>query len=293
MLNFALIGAAGYVAPKHMKAIRDTGNNLVAVFDPNDDLEILDSYFLNCEYFNEIRAFGSFISQCKNTPSQVDIVVVCSPNYLHHLHVRFALEMGCDVICESPLVLSREHLEDLVKAEQLTGRRVHPFLQLKQHPAATKLYAENEAASPSEAFDIQLMNITSRGKWYQKSWKGDPEKSGGLTTIFGFHYFELLISLFGDITSHKLTEHSNERSRGSLVLQRAKVDWYFSINQEDLPEKSVQNGEKRFQQLMVNNQIIDLNNRPELFHSTYQHILQNKSVKLHELKPLVEFLENI
>ncbi|MGV8095734.1 MAG: Gfo/Idh/MocA family protein [Mangrovibacterium sp.] len=294
MQNFALIGGAGYIAPEHIKAIRDTGNNLAAVLDPNDNLEALDDYFPECEYFREMRTFNSFVSASRNTSEPIDVMVICSPNYLHYEHVCFALESNCDAICECPLVLKTKHLKELIKVEQQTGHQVYPFLQFKYHPWVVKFKEKMRESDNGKIFDVKLTNITSRGKWYQKSWKNDPAKSGGLTTVLGFHYFELLISLFGKIVKYESLMSSPENSSGTIVLEKANVDWFFSINSKDLPNKSIRKGERKFVQLMINNNTIDLNKLPALFYTTYYGILRNHSVnKLGELEPLIGFLQRV
>ncbi len=294
MHNFALIGGAGCIALEHIRAIRDTGNNLAAVLDPDDNQDILDE-FPECEYFKDINAFREFLAGKKNDPGHVDGMVICSPSYLHYQHIIFALENHCDVICECPLVLKASHLKALMFAEKEYGRKIYPFLQLKYHPWVLRFKEKIKEADCGKIFDVKLVNITSRGKWYRNSWKNDPTKSGGLTTVLGFQYFDLLINLFGKVVEYKPLCVTSEHSKGTLVLEKANVDWFFSIDSSDLPHESEKKGEKNFVQLRINKtNTLDLNKLPALFYATYYGILRNNSAhRLEDLESLISFLQHL
>jgi len=227
--RFALIGAAGYIAPRHMKAIRDTGNSLVAAMDKNDSVGIIDSYFPEASFFTEFERFDRHLEKLKRKGEKIDYLVVCSPNYLHDAHIRFGLRYGADVICEKPTVLNPWNIKGLQKIEEETKRKVFNVLQLRLHPNVIKL-KESIEKDNAEFYECELSYIVSRGLWYYASWKGDVQKSGGIATNIGVHFFDMLSWIFGDLEDQKIHIHSHDRAAGVLTFKNARVKWFLSIN---------------------------------------------------------------
>lgn len=241
MKNFAMTGVGGYIAPRHLQAIKDTGNRLVAAMDPNDSVGIIDRYFPNASFFTEFERFDRHLEKLRrtNSPEKVDYISICSPNNLHDAHVRLALRVGADAICEKPLVLNPWNLDALEELEQESGKRVYTILQLRVHPSLLNLkkeITEKIKANPAIKFRVELIYITSRGIWYDFSWKGIKEKSGGVATNIGVHFFDLLIWLFGNPIHSTVIESKLRSVKGSLELENAFVNWFLSINFSDLPE---------------------------------------------------------
>jgi UDP-N-acetyl-2-amino-2-deoxyglucuronate dehydrogenase len=220
MKNFALIGAAGYVAPRHMKAIRETGNRLIAALDPFDSVGIIDSYFPDADFFVEFERFDRHIEKLKRQGTKVDYVSVCSPNYLHDAHIRFGLRAGADVICEKPVVLNPWNIDALQEIEAETGRKINTILQLRLHPSVLALKEKIESAPPDKVWDIDLTYLTSRGHWYYTSWKGELKKSGGIATNIGVHFYDMLLWLFGPVKESVVHIHTHDRAAGYLELER-------------------------------------------------------------------------
>src|SRR5215469_6261603 len=234
MKNFALIGAGGYIAPRHMKAIKETGNNLIAALDKHDSVGILDSYFPDTEFFTEFERFDRHIEKLKRSGVPTDYVTVCSPNYLHDAHIRFGLRVGANVICEKPLVLNPWNLDGLAEIERETGRKIFTILQLRLHPAIMSLREKVQKNTSSKKYDVDLRYITSRGHWYHISWKGDPQKSGGIATNIGIHFFDMLLWIFGDVKNNEVYQHTAETASGMLELEKANVKWFLSIDANNL-----------------------------------------------------------
>ena len=220
MKNFVLIGAAGYIAPRHMQAIKETGHNLLAALDKNDSVGIIDSHFPQSDFFTEFERFDRHIEKLKRRNVHVDYVSICSPNYLHDAHIRFGLRHGADVICEKPLVLSPWNLEGLKEIEKETGKKVFNILQLRLHPAIIALKKKVEQGDPNKIYDIDLSYLTSRGKWYYASWKGELAKSGGIATNIGIHFYDMLTWIFGDVEENTVHVHTHDRAAGYLQLEK-------------------------------------------------------------------------
>lgn len=235
MKCYAIIGVAGYVAPRHLQAIRDTGGELIAAMDISDSVGVLDKYFPDAAFFTETAPFFNYLNKLKASGKGIDYLVVCTPNHFHDEHCKMGLQMGADVICEKPLVLYPGQLKALKEIENETGKRIFTILQLRLHPELLKLKQELEADS-DRFHDVSLQYITPRGKWYQNSWKGDVSKSGGLATNIGIHLFDLLIWLFGDVKSYTKEADALSKMSGTLELQRAHVRWMLSIDKNDLKE---------------------------------------------------------
>src|SRR4029078_2614505 len=235
MKNFALVGAAGYIAPRHMKAIKDTGNNLIAALDKHDSVGILDNYFPEADFFTEFERFDRHLEKLKRQGKKIDFVSVCSPNYLHDAHIRFGLRIGANVICEKPIVLNPWNIDALEEIEKETGNRVFTILQLRLHPAIVALKEKIANPSPSKKYQIELQYIPSRGNWYHNSWKGDVSKSGGIATNIGVHFFDMLIWIFGDVKESKVIQQNQKTAAGNLELEKATVNWMLSIDSNTLP----------------------------------------------------------
>lgn len=294
MKNFALIGAAGYVAPRHMKAIRDTGNNLLAALDKNDSVGILDDYFPQADFFTEFERFDRHIEKLKRQGIRTDYVVVCSPNYLHDSHIRFGLRAGADVICEKPVVLNPWNAEALMEMEKETGHAVYALLQLRLHPAIIRLKEKLKAQSPEKKTDVQLRYITPRGRWYHISWKGDVNKSGGIASNIGVHFFDMLLWLFGAMK--KLEVHTNTTTEvsGTLQLEKAHVNWQFGIDASLLPEEALKKNKRTYKVMLVNGDQIDFSDDGENLHTdAYRQILNGQGIRLADTLPTIQLLHQI
>ncbi len=294
MKNFVLIGAAGYIAPRHMKAIKETGNQLVAALDKHDSVGVLDSYFPHADFFTEFERFDRHCEKLKRSGTPIDYVVVCSPNYLHDAHIRFGLRIGADVICEKPVVLNPWNVDALLDMERETGRKVYTILQLRYHPAIMALRKKIQQAPTAEKYTVGLKYITSRGNWYRHSWKGDTDKSGGITTNIGLHFFDILLWIFGEVKNSEVMEHTATNASGKLVLEKADVNWLLSIDEKMLPEENRLKGKKTFRSLLINNEEIEFSDGFEELHTLcYNDILECRGISLVETKGLIEIIHNV
>ncbi len=289
MKNFALIGAAGYIAPRHLQAIKDTGNNLVAALDRFDSVGIMDSYFPKADFFTEFERFDRHIDKLKRLGQKIDYVSICSPNYLHDSHIRFALRHQADAICEKPLVLNPWNVEALEEIERETGKRVYTILQLRLHPNIKKLKEEIDAAPAGKIFDVDLNYITSRGKWYFHSWKGEEIKSGGIATNIGIHFFDMLLWVFGGLKSSSVEKNEADHAKGYLELQKARIKWSLSINEEHLPAEVRKAGKRTYRSLTMNGNEIEFSDGfTELHTTSYREILAGRGFGLADAKPSIE-----
>lgn len=293
MKNFALIGAGGYVAPRHLNAIKETGNNLLAVLDINDPVAVLDEYFPNADCFTEFEEFERHLKKQKKSGTSLDYMSVCSPNHLHDAHVRFGLRLGADVVCEKPVVLNPWNVDALLEAEKETGKKVFTILQLRLHPAA-KALKEKIAASSNKRYKINLQYITARGNWYHASWKGDIEKSGGIATNIGVHFFDLLMWIFGDVKKNTVTLHNMVAAAGELELERADVNWTLSIKESDLPPEIRFAGRQTFRTLSIDGEVFDFSEGfADLHTQSYKNILVGKGFPLAETRKVIELVHEI
>jgi len=291
MVNFALIGAAGYIAPRHMQAIKDTGNNLVAALDKFDSVGIIDSYFPKADFFTEFERFDRHVDKLKRTGTKIDFVSICSPNYLHDSHIRFALRHGANAICEKPLVLNPWNIDALEEIEIETGKKVFTILQLRLHPAIIALKKEIDQAPAGKKFEVDLTYITSRGNWYQHSWKGDESKSGGVATNIGIHFFDMLLWIFGKPATSNLNEISDSHASGLLELEKATVNWFLSINSEHLPEEAKQKGKRTHRSLTISGKEIEFSDGfTELHTNSYKEILRGNGFGLKEARASIELV---
>ncbi|WP_022851631.1 Gfo/Idh/MocA family oxidoreductase [Limisalsivibrio acetivorans] len=294
MKRFALIGAAGYIAPRHMRAIADTGNTLVAATDPHDSVGILDSFSPHADYFKEFERFDRHIEKLrrKGEGHKVDYISICSPNYLHDAHIRFALRNDAEAICEKPIVLNPWNLDALKELEEETGKGINNILQLRLHPSIIEL--KNEFAGSKKKHEIDLSYITTRGNWYLYSWKGSLEKSGGLTTNIGVHFFDMLIWIFGSVQKSELHINDDKKQAGYLELENARVRWYLSIDREDLPEQAVKEGKPTFRSITVDGREVEFSGGfTDLHTQSYQRILEGEGFSIEEARACIQTVYDI
>lgn len=294
--RFALIGAAGYIAPRHMRAIAETGNELVAAVDPHDSVGVLDSYFPNAKFFTEIERFDRFLEKLRlqDPNRKVDYISVCSPNYLHDAHVRLGLRVRANVICEKPMVISPWNIAALQELEHEYGVKVFPVLQLRLLPSLIKLRKELLQSKTSARRVVRLSYVTRRGSWYHTSWKGQPDKSGGLAMNIGIHFFDLLLWLFGPCDSSEL--HINEPSRmsGRLVLHKADVQWFLSVEPNDLPKQVRQESGYAFRSVQMDGNELEFSTGFEHLHTeVYREVLAGRGFSLQDAKPSIDLVHQI
>jgi len=293
MYNFAMIGAAGYVAPRHMKAIKDTGNNLVAILDKTDSVGIIDSYFPNADLFLEPEIFDRHIYKLSNTKDKIDYVSICSPNYLHDSHIRLALRNGAHAICEKPLVLNPWNVDELIKIEQDCGKSINTILQLRLHPSVIALKEKIESGPEDKIYDVKLDYITSRGHWYNYSWKNDTSKSGGISTNIGIHFFDMLIWIFGEVKDSKAM-HLDNKASGNLTLDRANVEWKMSIDANDLPEGVKLSGGTTYRSILIENESFEFSKGFNDLHTrSYEEIIKGNGFSILDALPSIELTYNI
>lgn len=292
--NFALIGASGYIAPRHMKAIKDTNNDLLAAFDPFDSVGVIDSYFPEADFFTEFERFDRHIDKTRREGHKIDYVSVCSPNYLHDSHIRFGLRSNADVICEKPIVLNPWNIDALEQIEKETERNIYNILQLRLHPSVIALKEKIASAPKDKIFDIDLTYLTSRGNWYYTSWKGDVSKSGGIASNIGVHFFDMLMWIFGDVKSNKVHLHNHDRASGVLELERAKVRWFLSINYEVIPEKLKEQGARTYRSLQIGDEEFEFSGGfTELHTKSYQGILDGNGFRIGKARKAIELVHEI
>jgi len=294
MKNFALIGAAGYIAPRHLQAIRDTKNVLVAALDKSDTVGIMDSYFPNADFFTEFERFDRHLDKLRRQGKGVDYVSICSPNYLHDSHIRFVLRNGADAICEKPLVLNPWNVDALQEIERETGKRVNTILQLRLHPAIIALRDRIMQGPSEKVYDVKLNYVTSRGHWYHTSWKGDVSKSGGIATNIGIHFFDMLIWVFGKVKTLEVSKLEQDSASGFLELDRAKVQWNLSINYEHVPAALREMGKRTYRSLLMEGEEIEFSDGfTDLHTRSYEQILLGKGFDLREARPSIELVHQI
>lgn len=299
MKNFAITGVAGYIAPRHLKAINDTGNKLVAAVDPHDSVGILDQYFPDTAFFTEIERFDRHLEMLRrNSPNnKVDYLTICSPNHLHDAHIRLALRLDADAICEKPLVLNPWNLDNLEELESETGRRVYTILQIRVHPSIVKLKdsISNELKNnPDKRYSVTLNNVTSRGLWYDYSWKGDIQKSGGIATNIGIHFFDLLIHLFGNVRSSKVFISEKNKMTGFIEFRNADVNWFLSIDKKDIPEGVKTNGKTSYRSIKVDGEEIEFTaGFTDLHTEVYKRILEGKGFGISDARSSIELVHSI
>jgi len=297
MKKFALIGAAGYIAPRHMKAIKETGNELVAALDKNDSVGIIDSYFPNADFFTEFERFDRHVDLLRRGNKGVDYVGIASPNYLHDSHIRFALRSDAHAICEKPLVLTPKNIDALKFIEEDTGKRVFNILQLRLHPsiiALKKNVEEQLKHNPNKIFDVDLTYLTSRGNWYFRSWKGNDEKSGGIATNIGVHFYDMLSWIFGSVKQNLVHLAENDAAGGYLEFSNARVRWFLSVNFEYIPQEIKEQGQRTYRSITVDGDEIEFSGGFTDLHTlSYQGILDGNGFGLDEARNSIEIVDNI
>lgn len=296
MYRFGLVGAGGYIAPRHMKAIKETGNNLTAALDRYDGVGIMDSFFPDCDFFTEPERFDRHLDKLrrKGAEHKIDYVSICTPNYLHDAHIRLALRNDCNAICEKPLVLNPWNIDALSEIEQETGKKIFTILQLRHHPSIIALKEKIDKSNPEEVFDVDLKYITSRGKWYHMSWKGDTTKSGGIATNIGIHFFDMLSWIFGDYEDIIVDVHHADHASGYMRLKKAKLKWSLSINENHLPEQIKESGRRTFRSITVNGNEFEFSEGFTDLHTTsYREILSGNGYGLNDARKSIEIAQQI
>lgn len=295
MKNFALIGAAGYIAPRHMKAIRDTNNDLLAAFDKGDSVGVIDSFFPEADFFVEFERFDRHIEKLKyEKDTYLDYVSICSPNYLHDAHIRFALRSGADAICEKPLVLNPWNVDKLKFVEEKTGKKINCILQLRVHPSIIALREKVKKANKKEKFEIDLTYLTSRGHWYFTSWKGDKEKSGGIATNIGVHFYDMLSWIFGEVQQNIVHIQEADRASGYLEFENARVRWFLSIRSKYLPPEIKEKGQTTFRSIKIDGEELEFSGGfTDLHTMVYKDILKGNGYGLEAARTAIEIVHNI
>ena len=294
--NFTLTGAAGYIAPRHLKAIKETGNQLIAALDPNDSVGILDSYFEGCPFFTEFERFDRYLEKLhrQDRNHQVDYVSICSPNYLHDAHARFAMRIGADAICEKPLVLNPWNIDALQEIEQENKKKIYTILQLRVHPSLVALKNTVQSEMKNTKRKIRLTYITSRGPWYLVSWKGQLEQSGGLATNIGIHFFDLLMWLFGDVQKSEVHLSQPTKTGGFLELENAEVEWFLSIDKNDLPDEIKEKQQRTFRSITIDGQEIEFSDGFTDLHTiVYKNVLEGNGFGLEDARPSITLCHKI
>lgn len=297
MKTFALIGAAGYIAPRHMKAIKDTGNDLVAALDPFDSVGILDSYFPQSDFFTEFERFDRHIDKLRRNGKKIDYVSIASPNYLHDAHIRFALRNQAEAICEKPMVLNPWNVDALAEIENETGKKINTILQLRLHQSIIDLKKKVTVAlvkDPNKIFDIDLTYITSRGHWYMISWKGDNTKSGGVATNIGVHFYDMLLWIFGELRNSTVHISTEKKAAGLMELKNARVRWLLSVDSNDLPQQAKEKELCTFRSIKVDEEEFEFSGGfTDLHTRSYEEILKGNGFGLNDIKKVTELVHNI
>jgi len=297
MKRFALVGAGGYVAPRHMNAIKETGNTLVAALDPSDSVGIIDSYFPHADFFVEFERFDRHIDKLRRKGSPTDYVSICSPNYLHDAHIRFALRSQAHAICEKPLVLNPWNIDGLAELEKESSKKVYTILQLRLHPSIIALrekVASELADNPDRMYTIDLTYLTSRGNWYFISWKGDEKKSGGIATNIGIHFYDMLSWIFGPVVENVVHVKQHDENAGYLRLANAHVRWFLSVNEKYLPEQAKTKKQRTFRSITVDGQELEFSRGfTDLHTRSYEHILEGQGFGLEDCRNSIEIVSTI
>ncbi|HOF21453.1 MAG TPA: Gfo/Idh/MocA family oxidoreductase [Bacteroidales bacterium] len=286
--NFGLIGVAGYIAVRHLNAIKETGNNLLASLDPFDSVGLLDSYFPQSDFFVEFERFDRHFDKLKRSGTRIDYVSICSPNYLHDSHIRFALRQGADAICEKPIVLNPWNVDALQIIENETGRKINTVLQLRLHPRIVELKQMIENGPKDKVYDVDLTYITSRGNWYFRSWKGDIEKSGGVSTNIGIHFFDMLGWIFGEVKNNVVNISEYNKAAGYLELKNARVRWFLSLDFNDIPGEYKENGKRTFRSVTVEGEEVEFSEGfTDLHTASYREIIEGRGFGLNDARQSV------
>ena len=294
MKKFAITGVAGYIAPRHLRAIKDTGNILVAASDPHDSVGILDQYFPDAAFFTEIERFDRHLDKLRRSGNGIDYLSICSPNNLHDAHIRLALRNDAHAICEKPLVLNPWNLDLLEKLEEEYKRKIFSILQLRVHPSLISLKDKIEKERKTSKHKVELTYVTSRGKWYDYSWKGDPQKSGGIATNIGIHFFDLLIWLFGKPINYNILLNRTDKMKGELELESADVSWFLSIDKKDLAGDLIRGGKTTYRSIKIDDKEIEFTEGfTELHTEVYRRTLNGNGFTISDARPSIEFVQKL
>jgi len=294
MKKFAITGVAGYIAPRHLRAIKDTGNILVAASDPHDSVGILDQYFPDAAFFTEIERFDRHLDKLRRSGKGIDYLSICSPNNLHDAHIRLALRNDAHAICEKPLVLNPWNLDLLEKLEEEYKRKIFSILQLRVHPSLISLKDKIEKERKTSKHKVELTYVTSRGKWYDYSWKGDPQKSGGIATNIGIHFFDLLIWLFGKPINYNILMNRTDKMKGELELESADVSWFLSIDKKDLAGDLIRGGKTTYRSIKIDDKEIEFTEGfTELHTEVYRRTLNGNGFTISDARPSIEFVQKL
>ncbi len=294
MRNFGLIGLGGYIAVRHLRAIKDTGNNLLAALDKFDSVGIIDSYFPDADFFVEFERFDRHIEKLKRKGANLDYISICTPNYLHDAHIRMALRSGADAICEKPLVLNPWNIDALQEIEKETGYKVNTILQLRLHPSIIALKEKIDKGPKDKIYDIDLTYLTSRGHWYYTSWKGDKHKSGGIATNIGIHFYDMLSWIFGDVKTNITHLHEHDRAAGYLEFEKARVRWFLSINYDVIPEEIKAKEQRTYRSITVDGEEIEFSGGFfDLHTKSYENIIAGKGFGLDDARKSIEIVHQI
>ena len=295
MKNFALIGASGYIAPRHLKAIKETGNNLICALDPYDGIGIMDSYFPQADFFTEPERFDRHLDKLRRQKDQkIDYVSICSPNYLHDAHMRMALRNDAHAICEKPLVLNPWNLDALQEIEHETGKKIYTILQLRLHPAIQQLKKKIEEGPKDKVYDVDLTYITSRGKWYFISWKGDIHKSGGVATNIGVHFFDMLGWIFGEFNGVELETNKPEKVGGKLYFEKANVNWFLSVDENDLPLEALEAQKRTYRKINIEGDELEFSEGFTDLHTTsYKNILSGGGFGIEDTRKSIQIVSSL
>lgn len=287
--NFGLIGVAGFIVVRHLRAIKETGNNLVAALDKFDSVGLLDNYFPTADFFTEYERFDRHLDKLKRQSKKIDFISICTPNYLHDSHIRFALRQGTNAICEKPLVLNPWNIDALAEIELETGGNVYNILQLRLHPVIKKLKDDIDNGPSGKIYDIDLTYITSRGNWYDISWKGNVQKSGGIATNIGVHFFDMLTWIFGGVKENIVHISEPHKAAGYLGLEKARVRWFLSIDTNDLPQHTKEKCQRTYRSIIINNNELEFSEGfTELHNKSYEEILKGKGFGIQEARNSIE-----
>ncbi len=294
MKNFAIIGVGGYIAPRHLKAIKDTGNNLVSAYDLSDSVGILDSYFPNVAFFNEFELFDRHNTRLLESGKTIDYVSVCTPNYLHDAHTRYGMRLGADVICEKPMVLNPWNIDALEKVEEKTGHKAYTILQLRLHDSIAALKKKIDEGPKDKIYDVDLTYITARGNWYYTSWKGNINKSGGIATNIGIHFYDMLSWIFGPVTKNVVHVMTHDRVAGYMEMKKARVRYFLSINADTLPANAVQGEKRTYRTIMIDGSEFEFSvGFNELHTKSYEKILAGEGFRISEARNCIEIVYDI
>jgi len=296
MKNFAMIGAAGYIAPRHLKAIKETNNNLIVALDKFDSVGVLDSYFPDASFFVEFERFDRHVEKLKRNNINLDYVSICTPNYLHDAHIRMALRRGAHAICEKPLVLNPWNIEALHNIEKESGKNIYNILQLRLHPSiiALKKKVDSELLHKNTKYDIDLTYITSRGKWYDISWKGDESKSGGIATNIGVHFYDMLFWIFGNVQENIVHLREKNKAAGYLEFKNARVRWFLSIDESDLPQKIKDKAQRTFRSIKIDDEELEFSSGfTDLHTQSYYEILKGNGFGITESSASIKIVHDI